>query len=82
MLYNEKLKFLIPAEITDHVTSDQSEFREGFGISETVSEVSPKPEIRVGKLQYLKNFGCKLQCKLRKLHVTYIGESWKIYRNN
>ena len=45
MLHDEKLKFLIPAEITDHVTSDQSEFREGFGISETVSEVSPKPEI-------------------------------------
>ena len=40
-----KLKFLILAKITDHVTSDQSEFWEGFGISETVSEVSPKPEI-------------------------------------
>ena len=45
MLHDEKLKFLIPAEIMDHVTSDQSEFQEGFGISETVSEVSSEPEI-------------------------------------
>ena len=29
----------------NHVTSDQSEFWEGFGISETVLEISSKPEI-------------------------------------
>ena len=37
---------------------------------------------RVVKLQYFKNFGCKLQFNLYKLHVSYIGRFWKTYQNN